>query len=126
MKISALSSLASLVYNDELVVYHYTKKTDGVFDDTAKSTTPDIQKEPCHLSFSVLESPAKTQDDGTEVKQVIKVFCANNVKLKAGDYVTVTRRDGRNKVIGTYSGTLGLPAIYATHQEALLEIKKNA
>lgn len=73
------------------------------------------ENESCRLSFETLNT---TQKNGTarEIRQVTKLFCAPELKIKAGCKIVVTQ----NNVALEYKSS-GEPARYETHQEIMLE-----
>lgn len=71
---------------------------------------------PCRLSFS--SSPSTTADgSAAKIAQTAKLFLAPNIEVKEGSKITVTQ----NGVTTDYKRS-GKPAVYATHQEIVLEL----
>lgn len=77
-----------------------------------------FQNQPCRLSF---QSVMSTQQEGAaeEMIQSVKLFLPPGIAIKEGSKVTVTR-EGREFV---YTSS-GVPALYPTHQEIMLELFK--
>lgn len=75
-----------------------------------------LEGQPCRLSFSKV---AGTEGDGRAVKtaQVAKLFISPDVCIKPGSRITVTQ----NGVTADYTYS-GVPAVYSTHQEIVLEL----
>lgn len=73
------------------------------------------QKQPCRLSYSSLSQAV--QGDAAAIQQVIKLFIAPEVVVKAGARVDVTQNGRTN----SYKAA-GQPAIYSNHQEIVLEL----
>ena len=73
--------------------------------------------QPCRLSFS--SSPSASDGDIAEIKQTVKLFFAPEITIKEGSKLTVTQ-DG---VTAEYKQS-GIPAVYSTHKEILLELFK--
>lgn len=75
-----------------------------------------LEKQPCKLSFETLKSTVQT-DSASTVTQITKLFVSPDVSIKAGSKITVTQ-DG----VTTDYTCSGVPAVYPTHQEILLEL----
>lgn len=75
-----------------------------------------LQDIPCRLSFETLKSVQQT-DTAAGTAQAVKLFLSPDVTVKAGSKITVTQ-DG---VTREYACS-GIPAVYPTHQEILLEL----
>ncbi len=75
-----------------------------------------IENQPCKLSFEKLTAASQTET-AAAVSQVIKLFLAPEINVKAGSKLVVTQ----NGVTGKYSAS-GIPAVYSTHQEIVLEL----
>lgn len=77
-----------------------------------------LENQPCRLSFS--SSPNANQTEtATQVTQTIKVFLTPEIRIKAGSKLTITQ----NGITTEYKSS-GEPALYATHQEIVLELLK--
>ena len=74
-----------------------------------------IENQPCRLSFS--SSPSATGGDIAEINQTVKLFFAPEINVKEGSKITVTQ----NGITTEYKQS-GVPAVYSTHQEILLEL----
>ncbi len=77
-----------------------------------------LQNEPCKLSFSSIKSANKF-DNATGVGQIVKLFIAPEVNIKTGSKIIVNQ----NGVTNEYKNS-GVPAIYISHQEIILELFK--
>lgn len=75
-----------------------------------------LENQPCRLSFEPLRATQQT-GAAASVTQVIRLFLAPEVTVKPGSRVTVTQ-DG---VTACYRCS-GVPAVYPTHQEILLDL----
>jgi hypothetical protein len=75
-----------------------------------------LEDQPCKLSFSKITS---TDGNGKSVKvsQVTKLFISPDVNIKPGSKIKVTQ----NGVTTDYTYS-GIPAVYHTHQEFVLDI----
>lgn len=76
------------------------------------------ENKPCHLSFSQIKSTA--QGDGAAATiQITKLFIAPEVQIKPGSKLTIAQND-----ITTEYKNSGVPAVFPTHQEIVLELFK--
>lgn len=71
----------------------------------------------CRLSFSTIQSTSK--GDVPSIVQITKLFIAPEVDIKPGSKIKVTHEG-----ITTDFTRSGVPAIYSTHQEVVLELFK--
>lgn len=105
------------LYTDTCNVY----ESSSVKNSVTGITTPSddvliIENQPCRLSIS--SSPAATKsDDSNNTVQVIKIFLAPELSIKAGSKILVTRQGVTQK----YKRS-GIPALYKSHQEIILEL----
>ncbi len=77
-----------------------------------------LENQPCKLSFETLKAAVQT-DSAATVTQITKLFVSPNVSIRAGSKITVTQ-DG----VTTDYARSGIPAMYPTHQEIILELFK--
>lgn len=75
-----------------------------------------LENQPCKLSFETLKAAVPT-DSAATITQGTKLFVSPDVSIKAGSKITVTQ-DG---VTTDYTSS-GVPAVYPTHQEIILEL----
>ncbi len=75
-----------------------------------------LEEQPCRLSFEILKAAVQSES-GAAVSQVAKLFVSPEVQIKAGSKITVAQ-DG---VTTDYTHS-GIPAVYPTHQEIILEL----
>lgn len=75
-----------------------------------------LENQPCKLSFETLKAAVQT-DSAASVTQVTKLFVSPDVSIRAGSKITVTQ----DNVTADYTYS-GVPAIYPTHQEIILEL----
>lgn len=75
-----------------------------------------LEKQKCRISF---ENISNSVQSGTtnNITQMIKLFIAPEIKIKSGSKIVVTQ----NGKIQEYKNS-GVPAIYETHQEIMLQI----
>lgn len=77
-----------------------------------------LQDQPCRLSFESLQATAQSESSAT-VTQGTKLFVSPDITIKAGSKLTVTQ----DNVTTDYTRS-GVPAVYPTHQEIILELFK--
>ena len=71
---------------------------------------------PCRLSFEKL-APAAQSETGAAITQGVKLFLAPEIKVASGSKIIVTQEG----ITSAYQAS-GVPAIYPTHQEIMLEL----
>lgn len=75
-----------------------------------------LENQPCRLSFEALKAAVQSES-AASVTQITKLFVSPDVLIKAGSKITVTQ-DG----VTTDYTCSGVPAMYPTHQEIILEL----
>lgn len=83
---------------------------------THKSEVTVIENQPCKLSFEKLDAVNQTET-AAKTTQGTKLFVSPDVEIKAGSKIIV-EQDG----VKTAYSTSGVPAVYPTHQEIMLEL----
>lgn len=95
-------------------------KRKKVKDDKSKLTKFEdvvvLENEPCHLIFKTITSAVQSES-AAAIKQTTKLLISPDVTIKAGSKITVTQ----GGVTTDYTCS-GVPAVYATHQEIILEL----
>lgn len=77
-----------------------------------------LEDQPCRLSFDQ-NQPVTQLASAAAMDQKIKLFLASELAIKPGSKIIVTQNGVTTEY--TYSS---VPAVYATHQEILLELFK--
>lgn len=77
-----------------------------------------LENIPCKLSFKNLSSSVET-DKASIINQSISLILVPEVKINSGSKIIVTQ----NGVTTEYKNS-GVPAVYTTHQEIMLELFK--
>lgn len=85
---------------------------------THKEEVAVIENQACKLSFEKLNAVVQT-DTAAAISQGLKLFLAPEIIINGGSKIVV-EQNGRT---GEYSAS-GEPAVYATHQEIMLELFK--
>lgn len=75
-----------------------------------------LENQPCKLSFESMKQAVGTET-AADISQVVKLFISPDVTIKPGSKIVVTQSGVTTDY--TYSG---VPAIYPTHQEIILEL----
>jgi len=76
-----------------------------------------LKDQPCRLSYKTKEENTSEETNASSMKQVITLILDPEVKIKPGSKITVTQYDGTTD----YKAS-GKPAIYASHQEIILDL----
>ena len=91
-----------------------------VFDPVTKQTRFEsvtvVANQPCRLSFKTI-TMAQEGTGATRLVQVIKVFIAPEIEVKAGSRLVITQNGKKAE----YKAS-GEPALYSNHQEIILEL----
>lgn len=106
------------LYDSTCSVVKYEQKKDP---DTKKTVSKEVavyHDKPCRLSYSSNKKADQTES-ANAVTQIIKVFIAPELDIKAGSKLVITSK-GRTV---EYKNS-GVPAVYDTHQEIVLELFK--
>ncbi len=103
-------------YSGSVTVTEMKKVKDKESKLTKKEPVVVLENQPCKLSYETLKSANQT-DSAAAVTQVTKLFVSTDITIRAGSKVTVTQ-DG---VTTDYTAS-GIPAVYPTHQEIILEL----
>ncbi len=77
-----------------------------------------LENQPCRLSFEKITG-TNQGDTAASTIQGAKVFISPDVSIKPGSKLTITQ----NGITTDYQHS-GVPAIYGTHQEVILELFK--
>ena len=91
-----------------------------VFDPVTKQTgfkdVTVVSQQPCRLSFKSITA-VQEGSGAAKVTQVIKVFMAPEIEVRAGSRLVITQ----NGKTAEYKAS-GEPALYSGHQEIILEL----
>ncbi len=105
-------------YSGTLTVTERKKDRDAGSKLTKTGPVVVLEAQPCRLSFETLRSAAQT-DTAAAVTQITKLFVSPDVVIRPGSKITVTQ----DNVTTDYTRS-GVPAVYPTHQEIVLELFK--
>jgi len=74
-----------------------------------------LEDQECHLSYAKVNAAIQSES-AAAVTQIVKLFISPDVEIKPGSKIVVTQA-GRTE---TYTHS-GIPAVYETHQEIILD-----
>lgn len=112
----ARAAIESL-YDGTCDIINQQKVKDPATKQTHYEDVTIAQAQPCRLSFKNITA-ADQGSGASTVKQVIKLFVAPDIEIKAGSKIVATQ-NGRTQ---TYKAS-GEPAMYPTHQEIILDLE---
>lgn len=107
-------------YTGLLTITEYQAVTDPVTHITHNEKVVVLENQPCKLSFETITTAIQTETAAT-ISQAVKLFVSPDVTIKAGSMLAITQ----NGVTTEYTSS-GVPAVYPTHQEIMLELSDNA
>lgn len=87
---------------------------------TKKQEVTILENQPCRLSYSSVKSANKSESNAT-VQQTIKLFIAPEIEIKEGSRIIVIHEGITDEFKHS-----GIPAVYFSHQEVVLELTGNA
>lgn len=105
-----------LMYEDSLTVTEYRTEKNEKTKLMENVEVVVLEGQPCKLSYEKI-AQASQSDTVASIMRVTKVFLAPEIEIKAGSKLTVTTKAG---VVQDYKQS-GIPAVYPTHQEIVLE-----
>lgn len=79
-----------------------------------------LENQPCKLSFETITTAIQTEAAAT-ISQAVKLFVSPDITIKPGSMLTIAQ----NGVTTEYTSS-GVPAVYPTHQEIMLELSDRA
>lgn len=103
-------------YSGILTVTEMQQVTDGRSKLTKREPVTVLENQPCRLSFETIKATEQS-DSVAAIAQVTKLFVSPDVSIKPGSKLTVLQ----NNVTTDYTCS-GVPAVYPTHQEIMLEL----
>lgn len=103
-------------YSGTLMVTEMQKVKDERSKLTKNVEVVVLENQPCKLSFEKLQAAIQS-DSAAAITQGAKLFVSPDVSIKAGSKITVSQ----DNVITDYTCS-GVPAIYPTHQEIVLDL----
>lgn len=116
-RIAARKVLES-TYNGAATVIEHQKVKDEKTHVTSYEDITVLEGQPCKLSYSSINTVIQSKS-AANATQTIKLFISPDITIKPGSKIVVTQADVTHAY--TYSG---VPAIYETHQEIMLDYFK--
>lgn len=116
-----------IMYHDRCDIYSFERKrkANGAYS-TIKSKVAKELDVPCKISFNDRIWDTFHHDDmaATPYQKQPKIFMEVEHKVKTGDYIVARRYDPQTKeLLFTYEGQVGVPQVFLTHQEILLDMR---
>ncbi|OOM82324.1 hypothetical protein CLPUN_03250 [Clostridium puniceum] len=108
------------MYEHICTVFEYQKVKDPVTKLTKSEEVPVLKEQSCKLSYSTVKNATETEK-ASALQQVVKLFIAPEIVIKEGSKLVVT--DTRTNKTQSYKNS-GVPAIFSSHQEIVLELFK--
>lgn len=103
-------------YFGTLIVTEMQQVTDERSKLTKDEEVVVLENQPCKLSFETLKAAVQT-DSAATITQVTKLFVSPDISIRVGSKITVSQ----DNVTTDYTCS-GVPAVYPTHQEIILEL----
>ena len=127
MRLSSFAPIITAMFKDKMDVYRHASiiNSNGT-KSVVRPETPTTADTPCKVSFDMTETPKNTAIDHTPIMTTPKIFCLSSLDIVEGDFVVIRRFDDYGNIVAVYSGLVGLPSTFITHQEVLFLIKGGA
>lgn len=116
-RIAARKALES-TYEGVATVVEHQKVKDKSTKLTSHEDVVVLEGQPCRLSFTSIAAVVQGET-AASAKQTVKLFISPDILIKPGSKITITQSGMTADY--TYSG---VPAVYETHQEIVLELFK--
>lgn len=124
--LQSVRPFVKMMLTDRMDIFrHVSEENEYGAEVTTFPFEPLYRDVPCRCSWSELESPRNTNEDYTPVELPIKIFCAYDTDIKAGDYIFVTRYSG-GEVIRTYKGICADVDAHESHRELYFRVQEPA
>lgn len=115
---SAARKALESTYEGECTIIEHRDVKDEVTKLSREEEVAVLEGQPCKLSFEKLSAASRTET-ASAVSQGVKLFLAPEIRVSSGSRIVVTQ----NGVTGEYCAS-GVPAVYSTHQEIILELSE--
>lgn len=106
------------LYTGTCTVYEHRKVKDEKTKLTGFEDALVLENQPCRLSFEKINAAVQGESYAV-ISQSIKLFLSPDIVIKPGSKITVMQ----NGVTADYISS-GVPAVYQSHQEIILELEK--
>jgi len=119
----------AIMYHDKCDIYKYEDvvKPNGA-KSTKKQQIPLESDVPCKISFNdrIWDTFHHNAKDVTPYQKQPKIFMEVEHHVESGYYIEARRYDPKTKeLLFTYEGQAGVPQVFLTHQEILLDMRGN-
>ncbi len=116
-----------IMYHDKCDIYQFVDKanTNGS-KSTIKNKVPVYVDVPCKISFSdrIWDTFHHNTEDTTPYEKQPKLFLEVEYRVQTGYYFEARRFDVvTGEIIATYEGQGGVPQVFLSHQEILLDMR---
>ena len=108
------------MYEYTCTIQEYKSVKDLVTKLTSKKEITVLEDQACNIPYQNVKN-ANSTESATVITQVIKLIIAPEIVIKPGSKLIIT--DKRNNTVSEYKNS-GVPAVYSTHQEIVLELFK--
>lgn len=113
-----LANAVERLWNGRCDVVKFRSVTDTKTHITGMQEVITLKDIPCRISYETIKQVQQTEAPA-KGEQIIKLFISSDINIPSGSKVVVTQ----NGITGEYKAS-GIPAVYAAHQEILLEVFK--
>lgn len=103
-------------YEGVLTITEHQKVKDESTKITGYQDVIVLDGQPCRLSFEKIQTAIQSES-AAAVAQTTKLFVSPDIEIKPGSKITVTQAG-----ITTDYQCSGIPAVYQTHQEIILDL----
>jgi hypothetical protein len=116
-----------IMYHDKCDIYKYEAETKSNGAKSTKKVAVPIESDvPCKISFNdrIWDTFHHNMLDVTPYQKQPKIFMEVEHHVESGYYIEARRYDpGSGELLFTYKGQAGVPQVFLTHQEILLDMR---
>ena len=109
-----------MFYEHTCTIKEFQSVKDPVSKQTKKQEVIILENQPCRLSYETVKQANQTESNAA-VQKIIKLFIAPEITIKEGSRIIVTHEGITDEFKHT-----GIPSVYNSHQEIVLERTGNA
>lgn len=113
-KVKARKAIESL-YDRTCTIIEYNANVNPINKRTEYEEDIVLENQPCRVSYKTISTSSQS-DASNNISQITKLFIAPEIQIKEGSKIIVTK----GNLVETYKNS-GIPAVYDTHQEIVLE-----
>lgn len=104
------------MYDGICTIYITKNEFDKTLHETVQKLELVVEDQECRVAYKT--APVADGVNAAKVKQIIKLFIAPEIQIPPGSIIEVVQ----NNVVEKFRQS-GIPAVYVTHQEILLEVE---